>query len=202
MKKKIIVVALIFIIAFIFVKTSYAESLIDQVIGSGNNISTTPGDNDWGKTLSDMIKTDIVPALQSIGYLIFAIVTVYLGIKYMWSGYEGKSSVKDTLPTFLISVILFYFASNIVTLISGDSIFTADNWTVLSGGIYSTALLIAQYLSFGTLLFVGLKYMFASAEQKANLKETLTPVVIGIVFVFLSSKVVQFILTATGEVIE
>lgn len=205
MKKKYIFILIVLVCFCFVVNTIYAdvckEDLLTCIIKHGNNVGTNEGDVKWGEGISSGVSNRIISSVKAVGYLVFAIVTALLGIKYMWSSYEGKSKVKETLPTFLVAIIFFYFADTIVTIIMGDNMFKFDNWNELSSNVYGMVAFVAQYLSFGTLLFIGLKYMFESSEGKAKVKETLFPLVLGSVFVFLSSTVVTYIVQAVDQVI-
>ena len=66
--------------------------------------------------------------------------------------------------------------------------------------VSNTILLLIQIASIAGVIIMGIKYMYASAEQKASLKKSMLPFVIGIVFVFGASTVAQFVMTAFTEV--
>lgn len=67
--------------------------------------------------------------------------------------------------------------------------------------IWGTVTTIVQILAFAAIVFAGLRYMFASADQKADIKKGLGMLTIGAVLVFAASTVVQFVVKATTEVI-
>mgnify|MGYP004616030657 CR=1 FL=1 len=69
------------------------------------------------------------------------------------------------------------------------------------GSIWSTVLTILQILAVAAIVIAGVRYMFASADQKADIKKGMIGLVIGAILVFAASTVVQFIISATTSVI-
>ena len=68
--------------------------------------------------------------------------------------------------------------------------------------IWGTVTTIVQILAFAAVVFAGLRYMFASADQKADIKKGLGMLTIGAVLVFAASTVVKFIVGAAGDVLK
>ena len=136
--------------------------------------------------------------------MIISVITLFLGVKYIWSGADGKSSVKDTLPTFLIGVIFFYLASNLVTFFtdSAKTIFdSASTYATVQGKIMGTVNNIVQIAAFAGFIFVGVKYMLTSADGKADMKQSMIPMLMGIILVFAASSFLDWILAITQQVI-
>ena len=69
------------------------------------------------------------------------------------------------------------------------------------GSIWSTVLTILQIAAVAAIVIAGVRYMFASADQKADIKKGMIGLVIGAILVFAASTVVQFIISATTSVI-
>lgn len=67
--------------------------------------------------------------------------------------------------------------------------------------IWSTVIIIVQILAVAAVVFAGLRYMFASADQKADIKKSMGILAVGAVLVFASTTVLQFVVRATKEVI-
>ncbi len=59
--------------------------------------------------------------------------------------------------------------------------------------VFGVLFTILQVGAVGGVIFAGVSYMFASAENKADLKRKLLPLVIGMIIVFGASTVVDFI---------
>ena len=66
--------------------------------------------------------------------------------------------------------------------------------------IWSTVLLILQICAVAAIVFAGVKYMFASADQKADIKSGMIGLVVGAILVFAASTIVKFIISATEQV--
>lgn len=68
--------------------------------------------------------------------------------------------------------------------------------------VWKTVTTIFQMLAFGAIIFAGVRYMLASADQKADIKKGLAALVIGAILVFAASTVVKFVTTAAKTVME
>lgn len=68
------------------------------------------------------------------------------------------------------------------------------------GKVWSTVLTILQIAAVAAIVIAGVRYMFASAEQKADIKKGMVILILGAVLVFGASTVVQFIVTATNDI--
>lgn len=204
MKKKI-VIAIIVIMITLFNTENVHATFLNNVISEGNNFQSQDSDTGLGSEISSFINDDIKSIISLVGNLVFAVATVILGAKYIWSGVEGKSKVKESLPVFVAAVIFFYLASTLTGFFSpkttgsvGSEINGISNWSSLSGKIVGTVNQIVRYLAFAGILVIGLKYMFESSDGKAKIKERMVPMVLGMVLVFSASKVVDFIISV-GE---
>lgn len=67
--------------------------------------------------------------------------------------------------------------------------------------IWATIALIVQIFCVGCVVFAGIRYMYASAEQKADLKKGLIYLTIGAVFVFCTLGVIKFVVRATDQLL-
>lgn len=67
--------------------------------------------------------------------------------------------------------------------------------------IWKTVTTIVQILAFAAVIFAGLRYMFASADQKADIKKGLGMLAIGAILVFAASTVVKFVVGAADQII-
>ncbi len=195
MNKKILLTLLLVLVVSIIATNIYATDFLDNIIEQGSNFGNG-SDSGIGSSMKTFINDKIVPIVSLIGNLVFAGVTVILGVKYIWSGAEGKSQVSESLPAFVAAVLFFYLGGSIVTWMTGatSTIASANQWSTISGKIIGTINMVVRYTAFGGILYMGLKYMFASAEGKSQMKTSMVGVVLGITFVFMASKVVDFII--------
>lgn len=189
LRKIVIIFMMLLVIGNIFQSGVYAFSL-SEIFNRGNGITGSSSDYSEVESLVGNIGTSIV---KPIGYLIFAIVTVVLGVQYIWSGYNGKSKVKETLPVFICAVVLFYLGDKVTDLFTGifdDNIGSVEQ---LTGNIWVNVCNVVQILAFTGILFIGVKYLMENSEGRAKIKERLAPMLIGIVFVFCAANVVSAI---------
>lgn len=203
MKRKIMIVIILAIFLISFSVNVYA-GMLDKIIeqGSGFNGSTSG----IGNEVKSFIEDDILTAVTSIGNLVFAAVTVILGMKYIWESAEGKAQILESLPGFILAVVFFYLGKDLVLWLNDStngigSITTATTWTSVAGKVIWVINTIVRYGSFAGIIFMGLRYMFAAADTRANLKSSFGGMVIGILFVFAASQVVDYIIDAADIVI-
>ena len=203
MNKKIVISFLLVVIVSLTVVTVNA-SILDNIMNQASGFGSGATDAGIGGKLSSFLKGQVVPVIGIIGNLVFAGVTVILGLKYIWSSAEGKSQVSESLPAFVVAVIFFYLAESLVNWLTGSSlntIATATSWKTVSDAIWGVIYIIVHYGSFAGIIYLGLKYMFASAEGKAGVKASFGTLAIGMIFVFSASNVVNFIVEMGKEVL-
>lgn len=68
-----------------------------------------------------------------------------------------------------------------------------DAATLVAGNIWKTAEKIIQVLAVAAIVFAGLRYMFASADGKADIKKETVILMIGAVFVFGAVHIAGFV---------
>lgn len=204
MKKKIFLSIMLILVVTLFTVNAYASGMLSNIINQGTNFGNG-NSSGIGSLAENFILDDVTDVIALIGNLVFAAVTVILGVKYIWSSAQGKAEVLESLPTFVVAVLFFYLGESIVKWLvgSGDevtssgavwSIYNAKNWDTISGYIMWLINTFVRYAAFAGILVLGLRYMFASAEGKSNIKTSFGGLVIGLVFVFLASNVVNFII--------
>ena len=87
---------------------------------------------------------------------------------------------------------------NIPNTISGTA---SNKITTAAGNTWATVVTIVQILAVAAIVFAGVRYMFASADQKADIKKSLGTLAIGAILVFCAASVLKFIQGAAEEVI-
>lgn len=65
---------------------------------------------------------------------------------------------------------------------------------------WGTVVTIVQILAFAALVFAGVRYMFASADQKADIKKGMGYLALGAILVFAASTVIQLFMTTANEI--
>ena len=77
----------------------------------------------------------------------------------------------------------------------------AGTVTGAAQNVWATVITIVQILAVAAVVFAGLRYMFASADQKADIKKGLGMLTVGAILVFAASTVVKFVVSAADEII-
>jgi len=167
----------------------HASGFLDGYIGDGTQI----GNSTVGQIISFL--DPLVDLVKLIGNMVFVAVTVILGVKYIWGGVDSKASVKDSLTTLIVAALVFYGWNTIsaVFMSGGKLIFIKDTAEITAYTIYSTIIYIANFLAVGGLVYIGIRYMMAGAEGKAQLKAKGVPIVLGIIMVYATITFLNFI---------
>lgn len=67
--------------------------------------------------------------------------------------------------------------------------------------VWGSILLVMQVVSAGGVVFMGVRYMFASASEKASIKSTTIYGIIGIAMVFAVSTVIKYLIETVNNVL-
>lgn len=67
--------------------------------------------------------------------------------------------------------------------------------------LFSSILLILQIASVGGVAFAGVRYMFSSSEVKADIKNSMIHLVIGMIIVFAASTIINLIIDVFNDII-
>ncbi len=79
----------------------------------------------------------------------------------------------------------------------GNGISAVDN---MARSIWKTVSLILQILAVAAIVFAGVRYMFAAANEKADIKKQTITLVVGAILVFAAGTVVSIITTVADQV--
>jgi len=82
---------------------------------------------------------------------------------------------------------------------SGGSVNTMTDAENAISRVWGSVKLILQVLALATILGCGVRYMFASADQKADIKKSLGVLVLGAAIVFGTTLIVDFIQSIAGQ---
>lgn len=143
----------------------------------------------------------IIQGLQneilSIARYILYIAILFMGVRCIWNGVEGKTQFKETLPYILLAIIFTFAADKMVGL--AQAVFDPDqfkyDYATRGNEIFGSVALIVAMLSFGGIIFTGVKFMFASVDGKADAKKHLFPILIGCLLVFAAGTIVSITLS-------
>ena len=176
---------------------SYFEEVFKEGALWGMNGSTLT----FATSIENFIKNDIGGVLKTIGNVIILIVGVVLGLKFMFANSDTKANVKESLITYAVAVCMWGLASNLMTFIGKDGILgemlqllSGDNGVEqIAGTIWKTFSTVANIAMFIALISIGVKYMLAPSVDKAQLKQQLGRVVIGLILALSTVNVISFI---------
>jgi hypothetical protein len=185
MKKKIMIMFMCAMITIMMFNSVFANDWWEQ---AQNFFSGVP---DSAVNIESFLDP-LMNMVEVVGNMVFVLVTVVLGVKYIWGGVESKASVKDSLITLVVAALVFYGWDTISNLIHPNTFIKADAQGTASV-IYSTILYICNFLAVGGIVYIGIKYMMAGAEGRASLKAQSVPVVLGIVMVYATISFLSFI---------
>ena len=101
----------------------------------------------------------------------------------------------------MVALVCTPVFADISTSFPAASLTGINNVNTAAKKVWKTVITIVQILAFAAVVFAGVRYMFASADQKADIKKGLGMLTIGAVLVFAASTVVQFIVDAADEII-
>lgn len=107
-----------------------------------------------------------------------------------------------TIIVLIISVVFPIFAAGTDFITdTSDKISNTSTASIdtVKNKIWGSAKLILQVAAVSAVLFAGVRYMMASADQKADIKKSMVPLVIGAVIVFGTTILIEFVQTSAGQ---
>lgn len=120
---------------------------------------------------------------------------------------KSKKIFLRVLPVLMLAVMLI--SSNFVFAdkagfgnFTGDMKVNADtsgNTVKSIGAVWGIILTVLQVAAIAAVVFAGVRYMFASADSKADIKKQMIWLVIGAILVFGASTVIQLITNFAGD---
>lgn len=216
MKRKILFTCFI-LVCLLFIGVGNSFILADTTdYGSWWNGATS-----WYKDGSSNVGVDenvlsgISNIVEVIGTAVIAIVTVVLGMKYMLGSAQGKSEVKENLIGLIVACTFFFGWASIRDLLiignaTGDNGLTGATHLVFFGDgnlesalsqIFSFILIVAKFIAVAVIAYNGMKYIFAGAEAKAQLKQKTPIMIVGIILIFCTITFIEFIVSAVNSAI-
>lgn len=107
-----------------------------------------------------------------------------------------------TIIVLIISVVFPIFAAGTDFITdTSDKISNTSTASIdtVKNKIWGSAKLILQVAAVSAVLFAGVRYMMASADQKADIKKSMVPLVIGAIIVFGTTILIEFVQTSAGQ---
>lgn len=119
---------------------------------------------------------------------------------------KSKKIILTILPVLMILAAMFVTFAPAVAAIDNNVSTSfpnagtpANSVSKLGENIWGTVILVVRILAFAAIVFAGVRYMFASADQKADIKKGLVYLVLGAVLVFASTFLVNIIVNVTNQ---
>ena len=106
----------------------------------------------------------------------------------------------------LVVVCMVVLAGVFVTTYAVNASFPSGSSSVgtmstVVGKTWNTASTVVQVIAVAAVVFAGVRYMFASAEKRADIKRGLSYLAIGAIFVFAAASVARFVVRAGDHII-
>ncbi len=114
------------------------------------------------------------------------------------------------LSLFMIIFLLCAFITPVFAAGEGDVDvnldFTTDasdnsNLGDLFSNVWGTVQTVASFIALIMVVFAGIRYMFASADQKADIKKQTIILIVGAIFIFAAGSIVNLIANAAQGII-
>ena len=180
-------------------KASYKKSMMPYIIGCivlfgvSNIIARIQGFALQIGESETSIANSIVGIIRTVGTFISVGALMIIGIKYMMGSAEEKASYKKTMIPYTIGCfVLFgasYLAPSIQSMVSG----LGSSETTAGNAILGMISVVGTFISVGTLMVLGIKYMTGSAEERASYKKTMIPYIVGAVLLFAAVNIASVI---------
>lgn len=116
---------------------------------------------------------------------------------------KSKKIILRILPVLLVLVLVItpnVFAADAITAGVPQGGSQISNITNLGGSIWSTIQVIVQIAAIAAIVFAGVRYMFASADDKANIKKQTVILIVGAALVFAAVPIAKFIQSTANDV--
>lgn len=152
------------------------------------------------------IINEFIDMINVIGTTVIVLATIVLGIKYIIGSVETKADVKESLITLLVACIFFFGWTGISSILipNGRLIFSNTHdttYTSMVGRIFSTGTFIANVVAIAGVIYVGVRYIFAGASAKADLKSRSPYLIIGIILAFASVSFLTFLSNVINDIV-
>lgn len=120
---------------------------------------------------------------------------------------KSKKIFLRILPVLIVLMVVF--TTNVFAAEAGFDNFNSDmqvnantggKTVKVIGNVWGIVLTVLQVAAIAAIVFSGVRYMFASADSKADIKKQMIWLVVGGVLVFAASTVVKLITTVANDV--
>ncbi len=193
------------------VNESDGKNFLEEIFNVGNKfgqIGTTSDDKNTPavtlqKSVGELINK-FVNIIFYIGNIVFLAATIMLGVKYLLQSSQGKADIKGSMANLLVGAVFFYSGKVIFELVNGafTQLLGPTNTGNAFVDAFATFVPIAQMLAYGAIIFIGLKYMFSDSKGKAKIKQQIIPIMVGIMLVFSTTTILNFVIKQSADVLK
>lgn len=173
---------------------------------STTNQGSTGSNGDAGSTAINGKLTEINNVLFTAACIICVIKAVQIGIMFMLNGAGSKGQAKSAILPWIIGAVVCggysAIANSVTGLIEGygeGGVLEPGDPTKVVKGLGGTILSIVMYVAyataFGVILVIGIKYMTGAAGDKAKVKSTFVPYLIGAIIVGVASNLAIYFMS-------
>lgn len=201
---KFFIIILLFVFLFNFTIKIYASnSDVKDFWGDASSWfgkATFSNESNSEKMTSNInsITSVFTDMINVIGTTIIVMATIILGIKYIIGSVDTKTSAKEGLITLLIACVFFFGWNAIAALLfpNNNFVFTSysdKTYENMVGRIFDIFAYIGNIVAVLLIIYVGVRYLFAGATGRSELKNRSGFFIIGIILTFATSNVLTFI---------
>ena len=214
--KKYIACIMILIMAFFTcskLNTSYAafdfwqnandwyKKGLDEYQTDGNTLENLADKN---QTIGSIID-NFERMVNIVGTTVIVLVTIFLGIKYMFGSFEAKADVKESFVTLLVACVFFFGWDAIWKLLFSGGYMKLNpqgtGYENVVANIFTTLSYVANFLAIGAVIYIGIRYIFAGAQGKAELKGKQVQFFLGVILAFCSVGFLSYVSTVVNSML-
>lgn len=212
MKKKVkffVISCIVTLSLFILLNTTYAAS-----IEWWEKATNWYRNGTSGIGLPSGIIDGISSIVEIVGTAVIAIATVIVGIKYIFGTVQGKVDAKESLMNLVVACIFFFGWNSISGLLisgnsSGTGIINGKTGLVFFNGdlkqslasVFSLISFIGKILAIVVVAILGVKFVYAGANAKAQLKQRSPILIIGTVLIFCTTNILGVVAKVINQII-
>lgn len=192
--KKIEVILLVLVVIFNVVGLSHVSAASSNDFWKSAGQWFTGVQRETNNNVSSQsidIVNSFMDMVNYVGTVIIFIATMFLGLKYIFGSVDSKADVKESLITLLIACVFFFgwqYIRDIILIGNGTQLFITSNsdttYKLLFARLLYVVTQIVKVAAIVGVIFVGVKYIFAGASGKAELKGKSAYFFIGIILTF------------------
>lgn len=119
------------------------------------------------------------------------------------SNTQGGNNMKKLLKVLPVMFVLSLVLTNVFAINANVTVPTGNPSGVvnkLTGNVWATLSTVIYVVALGAVVFAGLRYMFASADQKADIKKSSGILIIGAILVFGATLILNLVANIANDV--